>query len=173
MTDAWVDFFQAAAAAASEVRSRFFFAISAARTTDGLTVARTVGGRCTTDVRYATTDEPSKWMTAGEGTTDGRIVAALLPSLFFPPPSLNLPSECCSRLPRWSGAKWSTPPPPPPPHRWHRVRAAGVAVQWLCSAAASKQISVLQTMTWLMCLLTLEWTLSAYFLEWTASVQII
>ena len=53
-------FFQAAAAAAaSEVRSRFFFAISAARTTDGLTVARTVGGRCTTDVRYATTDEPS------------------------------------------------------------------------------------------------------------------
>ena len=43
-------FFQAAAAAASEVRSRFFFAISAARTTDGLTVARTVGGRCTTDV---------------------------------------------------------------------------------------------------------------------------
>ena len=99
-------FFQAAAAAASEVRSRFFFAISAARTTDGLTVARTVGGRCTTDVRYATTDEPSKWMmAAGEGTTDGRIVAALLPSLFFPPPSLNLPSECCSRLPRWIGAK--------------------------------------------------------------------
>ena len=65
-------FFQAAAAAAaSEVRSRFFFAISAART-DGLTVARTVGGRCTTDVRYATTDEPSKWMmAAGEGPTDG------------------------------------------------------------------------------------------------------